>query len=75
MLQDGVDRLLIRLADEGAGIDEDDLRALRLLDEAVARVEQAAEHHLAVDPVLGAAERQQVERWMGREGLHRGAAL
>src|SRR5207253_9390039 len=61
VLEDGVDRFLLGLADEGAGIDEDDLRLARLLDERVPLVEQAAEHDLAVHPVLGAAEREEVE--------------
>ena len=62
MLEDGVDRLLLRLADEGAGVDEDHFRVLRLADQAVTLVEQAAEHHLAVYPVLRATERQQEKR-------------
>ena len=58
VLEDGVDRFLLGLTDEGAGVDQDDLGLFRLLDDRVAVVEQAAEHDLAVHPVLRAAERQ-----------------
>ena len=55
-LQDRVDRLLLRLADEAAGVDDDDVGGLGRGDQAVARVGGVAEHDLGVDAVLRTAE-------------------
>ena len=48
--------LLLRLADEAAGVDDDDVGRLGRRDQAVARVGGVTEHDLGVDAVLGAAE-------------------
>src|SRR4029077_5067794 len=74
VLEDGVDGLLLGLGDEGAGVDQDDLRLLRLLPHPEALVEQAAEHDLAVHPVLGAAEGEQIYGLAGAR-FHGGAVL
>ena len=60
-LEDGVDRLLLRLADEAARVDDDDLGLVRLVDDAPAAAGRDAEHHLGVDPVLDAAEADEVD--------------
>jgi len=75
VLEDGVDRLLLGLPDEGAGVDQDHLRLSRLVHQLVSLVEQAAEHDFAVHPILRAAEREQVERRVCRKSglLHPGS--
>src|SRR5882724_9537306 len=54
--EDGVDRLLLCLLDEGAGVDDDGLGALQLGDDLIASAGELPQHHLAVDEVLGAAQ-------------------
>ena len=56
-LEDRVDRLLLGAVDEGAGVDDDHVRLLRVGHERVARALQPAQHHLAVDEVLGQPRR------------------
>ena len=70
-LEDGVDRLLLRLADEAAGVDDDDVGARRVVDVREAGALGDAEHHLGVDAVLGAAEADEVDRLVlhGRRSL------
>src|SRR6202022_1160963 len=69
VLEDSVDRLLLVFRDESAGVDQHHLGLLRLLDDAVAALEERAQHHLGVHPVLRAAEREQVEsRVVGQAG-------
>src|SRR4029078_11511160 len=55
-LEDGVDRLLLGVVDEGAGVDDDDVGVARVGRDLVARLLGVAEHHLAVDEVLGTTE-------------------
>ena len=55
-LQDGVDRLLLGLLDEGAGVDHHRLRRVEVVDHLIAAPGELAEHDLAVDEVLRAAE-------------------
>ena len=64
-LEDRVDRLLLRLADEAAGVDDDDLGLVRLLDDAPAVAPRDAEHHLGVDAVLDAAQADEVDLAIG----------
>ncbi len=59
-LEDRVDRLLLRLADEAARVDDDDLGVVGLLDDAPAVPARHAEHDLGVDPVLDASEADEV---------------
>src|SRR6185312_3287140 len=59
-LQDGVDRLLLRLADEAAGVDHDDLGRPGLGHQLVAGLGRVPEHDLGVDAVLGTAEGDEV---------------
>ncbi len=68
VIENGVDRFLLRIADEGAGIDQHHLRLARFLDQLVALLEQRSEHDFAVHPVLRAAEREQVQRGTSGEG-------
>ena len=63
---DGVDRLHLRALDEAAGVHDDHLGLLRILHEAVAGLRERPEHHLAVHPVLRAAEGVHVDA--GRHG-------
>ena len=55
-VEDGVDALLLRLLDEGAGVDDDDIRFLLVGGDLVLFRRQAAEHHLGVHQVLRAAQ-------------------
>ena len=61
-LEDGGDGLLLRLADEAAGVDHDHLGQGRIALHPVAAALGDAEHHLAVDPVLRAAEADEMDR-------------
>src|SRR5450631_1022014 len=54
-LEDGIDRLLFGLADEAAGVDDDDLGGLWRRNQLVSRVGRVPEHDLGVDAIFGAA--------------------
>ncbi len=56
LLEDGVHRLLLRLVDEPAGVDDDDPGGVGVAERQPLAPE-VAEHHLGVDEVLRAAER------------------
>src|SRR5207237_2596907 len=51
-----------RLADEAAGVDDDDLRGLRVVDDREIALLGDAQHDLAVDAVLRAAEADEMDR-------------
>jgi hypothetical protein len=55
-LEDGVDRLLLCLVDEGAGVHDEHVRVSGVARQLVAGIPSKAEHHLGVDEVLGTAE-------------------
>jgi hypothetical protein len=55
-LEDRVDRLLLGLLDEGAGVDDHRVGMVEVLDDLVAAARQLAQHDLAVDEILRAAE-------------------
>ena len=61
--KDRVDRLLLRVADESAGIDDDDFRVgrIRVVHDFEAVVPQLGHQVLRVDPVFGASERDDVD--------------
>ena len=61
-LEDGVDRLLLGLVDEAAGVDDDHRCVFGVRHVTVARALGDAEHDLAVDAVLRAAEADEVDR-------------
>src|SRR5207302_175479 len=70
MLENGIDRFLLGLSDECAGIDHHDLRLARVLHDFVPLLEERTEHDLAVHPVLRAAEREEVQsRIRGQRGF------
>jgi len=52
-LKDSVDRLCPGILDKRAGIHDYDLGMRRIVGQDVALVDEAAQHHLAVDLVLG----------------------
>ena len=58
ILDDGVDALLLRIPDEGAGIDDCNICLSRIIGELTARIllEQVGKHLLTVHPVLITAE-------------------
>src|SRR5579863_7083504 len=56
-LEDGVDRLLPGRVDEAAGVDDEDFGVLGARGKARAGAVEQAHHDLAVDEVLGAAQR------------------
>ena len=55
--EDGIDRFLFGRIDEGAGIDDQDFGVSRIRGHLGARAVQQSHHHLAVNQVFGAAER------------------
>ena len=55
-LEDGVDRLLLRLVDEGAGVDDEHVGVGGVAGQFVPLLLGEPEHHLGVDEVLRAAE-------------------
>ena len=55
-LEDGLDRLAASRIDEGARVHHDDVGLARIRGDRIAPSLESAEHHLAVDQVLGAAE-------------------
>ena len=66
-LVDRGERLVPGRLDEAAGVDDDEVGALRLVDQLVAVELQQAEHPLAVDEVLRAAEADEgVGAFVGR---------
>ena len=60
-LEDGVDRLLLRVVDERAGVDDDHVGVGRVGRDLVPGLLGDAQHHLAVDEVLGAAEGEKAD--------------
>ena len=56
-LEDRVDRFLLRAVDERAGVHDEHVSVLGVGRDLVSRLLGEAQHHLAVDEVLGAAER------------------
>ena len=55
--EDGVHALVLGVLDEAAGVDDDCVRILVLVDDVETVGEEVAEHDLAVHGVLGASER------------------
>jgi hypothetical protein len=62
-LEDGVDGLLLGGVDEAAGVDDEDVGVLGARGELGAAAMEQAHHDLGVDEVLGAAERDEADRW------------
>src|SRR5690554_6207066 len=60
-LEDRIDRLFFGGPDEAAGVDDDDLGLLGRGDEAIALIIAHTKHHLGVDAILRAAERDEVD--------------
>ena len=58
-LQYRVDRLLLGRVDEAAGVDDEDLGLFGMGGEASAGAVEQAHHHLRVDEVFGAAQRNE----------------
>ena len=56
-LEDGVDRLLLRFVDERAGVDDEHVGVGGIAGELMPLLLGEPEHHLGVDEVLRAAER------------------
>ena len=69
-LEDGVDRLALRLVDEGAGVDDHGLGRVGVGHDLVAATRELAEQDLAVDEVLGAAEADQADGGGTGRGTH-----
>ena len=55
-LEDGVDRFLLGLVDERAGVDDEHVGVGGIAGQLMPRLLGEPEHHLGVDEVLGAAE-------------------
>src|SRR5207245_3406280 len=60
-VEDGVDGLLLGGLDEAARVHHQHVGRLGVQDELVPAAGEHAEHHLAVDPVLGTAEGEEVD--------------
>ncbi len=60
-LEDGVDRLLLGRVDERAGVDDDDVGVAGVGGDLVPGLSRVAQHDLAVDEVLRAAERDEAD--------------
>ena len=60
-LEDGVDALLLGRIDERARVHDDHVGVARLGRDLVPRLLGEPQHHLAIDEVLGAAERNQTD--------------
>jgi hypothetical protein len=60
-LEDGVDRLLLRRIDEGARVHDDHVGVAASAVSLVPGLLGHAQHHLAVDEVLRAAEREKAD--------------
>ena len=71
-LQDGVDRLLLGLVDERAGVDHQYLGGFGVLGQLVPGLLGEPEHHLGVNEVLGAAQRHHADLHH-RRAYHAGA--
>jgi hypothetical protein len=71
-LEDRVDRLFLRFADEAARVHDDDLGVGRVVHVLEAGAARDAEHDLGVDPVLGAAEAYKMNGARGCHGYFRG---
>ena len=72
-LEDRFDRFLLRGVDKRAGIDDEDIRFVRVGRDLHSMRGHAAEHDLGVDQILGAAEgdeRDPLRRCGGRNGAH-----
>src|SRR5262249_49475233 len=65
-LEDCIDRLLLRGADEGAGVDDDHLGFGWLPDERVPGAGQGSEHDLGIDPIFRATECFHVQAFLER---------
>ena len=85
-LEDRIDRLLLGRVDEAAGIDDDDVRRVEIVrDLDLGFLAQLAEHDLAVDEILRAAEgdhphaADRLVRWLAsnshEQPWNRGAAV
>ena len=59
-LQKRVDRLLLRVANKRAGIDDNDLRLLWIVRPHKARIDKSAEQYLAVHAIFGAPQRNKM---------------
>jgi hypothetical protein len=62
-LEDGLNRFLFRLADESAGVHDDDVGPIGVVDVDEALLLRGAEHDFAVDAVFDAPEADQVNRF------------
>ncbi len=72
-LEDGVDALFLGGIDERAGVDDDHVGTLGVVDQRVTRGLDLAEHQLGVDLVLGATEGHEVDAL--RSGNHERGAV
>ena len=72
-LEDRLHRLLARAVDERAGVDDQTLGVLGLLDERKARLAQEAEHQLGVDLILRTAQGREVDLHGRQRSIPRGA--
>ena len=66
-LEDGLDRLLLGLADEAAGVDDDGVGLFRALHHGVTTGHRDAKHMLGVDAVFGTAERDKMNLCHSRD--------
>jgi hypothetical protein len=67
-LKDGIDRLLLGRVDEAAGVDDEDVRVFGPRCQLAAGAVEQAHHHLGVNEVFGAAERDKADlRTRGRD--------
>ena len=64
-VEDRVDRLLLRLVDKGAGVDHQHVGLGGIHHQSMPVAHEQALHHLAVDEVLRAAEREEVDPLAG----------
>ena len=60
-VRDHADRLIARRAEKSAGVDDDDVGAVERIGRSHATLLQKRVHAVRVDPVLGAAERDDVD--------------
>jgi hypothetical protein len=54
--EDGVDRFLLRVVDEGAGVDDDDVGVGGVRRDLVPSLLGVAQHDFAIDEILGTTE-------------------
>jgi len=64
-------RLLACVLDEGAGVHDQHVGGVRIVDDHVRLGDRAAEHDLAVDLILCAAERREVDAFRHASGQSR----